>query len=650
MALVYLASDPNFRDRPVVVKIIKRAFSDDDSFRERFRREAETVALLDHPAIVPVYDFDEQDGQPYLVMRYMAGGSLVSRIQQGLNLSQIAAIVGRVASALDEAHEHGIIHRDLKPANILFDAKGIAYLADFGIAKKVADDTRAFATQGFLGTPEYASPEQAAGQVQIDGRSDVYALGAIVFEMLTGKLPYTAESWMGVLWAHVQSPVPDVLALNPELPEICRGFIYKALAKDRDERYRTASELSQVLTTIATQVPTKPGQTQTHISRPTITPFEPVTVTEGVSEAVTRIERPPTRKLITVVLISLVALTIVLVGGILSPIFFAQSLSPTRAVANVTEAELFTAAVTFTETMPIATQATVGAATIQPGGGLIIVPTLDPRITYTPIATQISQSDKAVMVLVPEGEFAMGSATSDSSDTEHEMPQHVVYLDSYWIDQTEVTNEMYAAFLNSIASETSPNGPLLEWQGLPIFLRRCPDCSLNGRIIEDDGQFTLLEPYASHPVIFVTWYGANAYCQAMGRRLPTEAEWEKAARGVDGRLYPWGNESPDFRRLNFNSNEADTMPVGSFPTGASPYGVLDMAGNVGEFVSDWYSRDYYAQSPLANPLGPEAGEIRLFRGGSWAHPSSNEVRSAYRFSVFPEQAGVTVGFRCAQLS
>ena len=159
MAAVYLARDPN-TERHVVVKVIKREYGEDPEFRARFKREAKTIAALEHPAIVPIYEFDEHEGQPFIAMRHMPGGSLLDRLQAGpLALPEIVRIVDRLADALDEAHVKGIVHRDLKPANVLFDPKGNAYLSDFGIAKTIAETTTKLATTGFIGTPAYASPE-----------------------------------------------------------------------------------------------------------------------------------------------------------------------------------------------------------------------------------------------------------------------------------------------------------------------------------------------------------------------------------------------------------------------------------------------------------------------------------------------------------
>jgi serine/threonine-protein kinase len=244
MSVVYLAHDPVI-GRDVAIKVLLSNLSSQPAARARFEREARIVAALEHPAIVPIYDFGEQDGQPFLVMRYMSGGSLADLLSYGrLNLQDTAHIVRRLAGALDKAHARGIIHRDIKPGNILFDSHGEAFLTDFGIGKLYEDGQNMTITGSVvLGTPAYMSPEQALGR-PLDPRSDVYSLGAVMFEMLSGALPYKGPTSISVAMKHVNEPVPDLRAWRPELAEACAAVVAKAMAKDPDERFATAGELA----------------------------------------------------------------------------------------------------------------------------------------------------------------------------------------------------------------------------------------------------------------------------------------------------------------------------------------------------------------------------------------------------------------------
>ncbi len=244
------------------------------------------------------------------------------------------------------------------------------------------------------------------------------------------------------------------------------------------------------------------------------------------------------------------------------------------------------------------------------------------------------------MVLVPAGEFQMGCDSSNPSENcySNEQPLHTVYLDAYMIDKYEVTNDRYAAFLNTRNSNDCGGYECVDLDD--------PDT----HITYQSGQYVVESGYGDHPVIEVTWYGADAYCTASGGWLPTEAEWEKAARGSsDTRMYPWGNAPADCTLANFYDNGycvGDTTPVGSYPTGASPYGALDMAGNVWEWTNDWYSGSYYSSSPYSNPPGPASGTYKVVRGGGW--PSHwSPLRAAYRYVGSPTYSYSAVGFRCA---
>jgi len=247
MAIVYLARDPSIK-RQVAVKVLPRQFTFDPQFKARFQREAEVIATLEHASIVPVYDFGEQDDQPFIVMRYMSGGTLADLLGKGaLPIPEIAALFQRIGSAVDYAHSLGVIHRDIKPGNILFDSQGVACLSDFGIAK-IAEANAAFTgTGGIVGTAAYMSPEQALGEKNLDGRCDIYSLGVVLFEALSGELPFKADTPMGVAVAHINEPVPSLLERQPNLPRSFEAVIRKALDKDPARRFQSAGELAQAI-------------------------------------------------------------------------------------------------------------------------------------------------------------------------------------------------------------------------------------------------------------------------------------------------------------------------------------------------------------------------------------------------------------------
>jgi len=239
-------------------------------------------------------------------------------------------------------------------------------------------------------------------------------------------------------------------------------------------------------------------------------------------------------------------------------------------------------------------------------------------------STKISEIDGMEMVYVPAGNFLMGNDRNDAYS--HESPLHKVYLDAYWIDKYEVTNAQYRKCEQSGFCDR------------PNQVNSATHSSYY-----EDLQFD------EHPVVYVSWNDAQTYCQWAGRELPTEAQWEKAARGTDGGNYPWGNEAPTSKLLNYNSNAGDTAEVGSYPAGASPNGAMDMAGNVFEWVSDWYDANYYSISPLENPQGPINGNKRVIRGGSWGS-FEWDVRPSARNWIFPDGVGNVYGFRCSTLN
>jgi serine/threonine protein kinase len=257
MATVYRGYDSRF-EREVAVKVLpQELLHSDPQFRLRFEREAKIVAQLEHSAIVPVYDVGESDGQPYFVMRYMNGGSLSERIKAGVfTIDEAIQILGAIAPGLDEAHSKGIVHRDIKPSNILFDKRGNPYISDFGIAKLTQAQAGNVTGSAIIGTPAYMAPEQAQG-IDVDGRADIYALGIILFEMLTGKQPYEADTPMAVAIKHITDPVPQIRQTNPKLPEGMDTIIQKAMAKNKTDRFSSAVEMTNALREVARNVTTK---------------------------------------------------------------------------------------------------------------------------------------------------------------------------------------------------------------------------------------------------------------------------------------------------------------------------------------------------------------------------------------------------------
>ncbi len=248
MSTIYRAQQTSI-NRDIALKLLPPNFTHDDTFLERFSREVEVFAALQHPHILPIYDYGEANGSPFIVMAYIRGGTLGDLIARGpMPLPEVVRLTKQMAQALDFAHSKGIIHRDFKPGNVLIDEQGNTYLADFGLAKVMESNSNITGTS-ILGTPAYMAPEQASSD-PLTHAIDIYALGVTLYNMLTGKAPYAASTASAALVAHIVQPIPNILKENPDLPPALQTVVQKALAKKPDDRYQTAGELARDLETV----------------------------------------------------------------------------------------------------------------------------------------------------------------------------------------------------------------------------------------------------------------------------------------------------------------------------------------------------------------------------------------------------------------
>lgn len=635
MATVYRAYDPQL-DLEVALKVIREDASNDAKFRDRFTQEAKTLISLHHSAIVPIYHFGEEDGKLYFVTRYMRGGSLRDRLMgKPMSLKETNAILQRIAAALERAHERGIIHRDIKPHNVLIDETGEASLSDFGVAREILAETGEQKTVTLIGTPHYMAPEQLLEGI-ISTRTDIYQLGVLVFQMVTGKLPFTANTPLGLIQKHLNDTVPLGSEINTNLPSTVDAVLQKALAKRPSDRYPSALTFANAFDEAIRQTELAPAvEADKQIEKEEI---------EGaVSEGNGNLLR----------YWPLFGLGIIALGAVIWMVGDGFNPGDPTAVPtqiSVSEPELNEAALLLPEdtaTPTLQPSPIPQTATDLPLSEETPLPT-DTSIpdTPTPSATptvapqagtrRLAARDGKAQRFVPAGPFEMGSDDPDAANDEQ--PIHTVFLDGYWIDETEVTNNEYIVFLNEIG------GHVENCNGFDCISDQVSDP--DSRIILADGVYTVEESFGNHPIVEVSWYGAQAYCEWAGRRLPTEAEWEKAARGTDGRLFPWGNEF-EANLLNFSGDDRfeSTAPVASYPGGASPFGAFDMAGNAWEWVYDWYDDDYYGRSPEENPMGPEDGTFKIIRGG--AH-FFRLTRMTFRVLNRPFDTFLDVGVRCVE--
>ena len=630
MGEVYLAEDLTMQ-RQVAIKFIRGALGDPDSYTrllQHFQQEARTLAKLSHPNIVHVYDFGDFDGRPYLVMEYLPGGSLAERMGAPLPWQEACKLAATVAKALAFAHSEGVLHRDIKPSNILFTKSGEPMVSDFGLAHLMdpggeGDSSYSVSLIGGaqpVGTPAYMAPEQWSGKAT--EQSDIYSLGVVLFQMLTGQVPYPGKTPGEVVTSTMMNPLPQPRALNVNIPKKLEIIVQRALARDPGKRFSSMEEFTRVLFRLDKESPAAESSRQFSFKLPvnkvplekpkesTLESEKLVQITESETPAISK------RKLVFFIIAGIAVLAFLIIGvtkhWFVSP---AATQSPPIIVSTTVPTQL-------------TTNTTAPTETAQPP-----TPTsLPPTPTSTPgIGSTMQGVDGMTLVYVPGGTFLMGSPDGVGDSNEH--PQHQVTLDGFWIDLTEVTNEKFAVFLNR-----NDKGNFTE--GGATWLDAGDS---DARIYNSGGEWQVKSGYEDHPVTEVTWYGANAYCLWADRQLPTEAQWEYAARGSDGSTYPWGNDSRSCDLANYSGCNGDTQPVGSHTAGKSWVGAFDLAGNVWEWVRDVCAN--YSSDSVTNPVILSGGVAKVLRGGSW-FDYEFDIRSANRSSNFPTYSYVSNGFRC----
>jgi tRNA A-37 threonylcarbamoyl transferase component Bud32 len=292
MATVYKAYHAGL-DRYVAIKVLHAAFREDPSFTARFTREARVVAKLEHPNIVPIYDFSEYEGQPYLVMKFIEGETLKARLARGpLSAAEAVRVIQAVGAALAYAHSKGILHRDIKPSNVLLTPEGGIYLADFGLARIAQSGESTLSTDMMLGTPHYISPEQAQGVKNLDAGTDIYSFGVVMYELSVGRVPFNADTPFSIIHDHIFTPLPLPHAINPKVPAAVERVLLKALAKDRKDRYADVDSLVKAFQEAVREVTTA-AAAPAKASVSTVKLAEPPSAGAGKSKAAAGAVKPP---------------------------------------------------------------------------------------------------------------------------------------------------------------------------------------------------------------------------------------------------------------------------------------------------------------------------------------------------------------------
>jgi serine/threonine protein kinase len=630
----------------VAIKTLSPHLAEDPGLRQRFIQEARTLASFDHPNLIPLYTFLEENGQFFLVMQFIDGQDLDSMFRgtRGLDLSFTVSVFYQTLDGLAYAHRHGVVHRDIKPANILVMQDGRVKLTDFGIAR-ISGGNRLTKAGVPVGTVFYMAPEQVQG-AEAEPRADLYAAGVSLFEVLTGRLPFEGDDY-AVRKGHVETPPPDPRIYRPDIPPELVNIIQKAMAKRPEERFQTAEAFRDALGLIAENMGYQDGLPWDNEERPTIQEVPAVVIPTAqarpipagavaqhtpqvkppapipVAESRKRPENPPFQAASG----SANALTgqPVMAGHPAHP-----AVSPGSGSYPAAQKNSHPRAATATPNHPYPTaehaarsaknnpppQAYAASSAVLPKAPLFLSsPPVRP--THAAAPARILTRDGAEMILIRAGSFWMGHNKLDPDAR----PLRELYLNDYYVDRYPVTNELYQRFV----SETGYPPPTHWWDPR-----------------KHNGLFYPLEQ-STHPITNIRYEDALVYCQWAGKRLPTEAEWEKACRHTDQRLFPWGDHWQEGRA---NFGRPSTSPVNQFPQGQSPYGVFDLLGNVWEWVADWYTADAYRHLPPKNPRGPAHGQYRIVRGGSHSdRPGTIHVIT--RGFRPPDLPGSSLGFRCA---
>jgi len=663
-ATVYKATHLIWK-RPVALKVFKSLGDVSEKDRQRlldeFIQEGTLLADLSArtAAIVQARDIGMLETGtgtfvPYMVLEWLDGATLEAvladdraRSLPPRSIAEAVHLLDPAAEALALAHRKGIAHRDVKPGNIFVigDPRGDATvkLLDFGIAKVVQDAQKMAGTfaktsgQVTSFTPAYGAPEQFSRSHGATGPwTDVFSLALIVAELVSGKDPLEGDDYVQLAVASanpMRRPTPNTLGVG--VTEAVEGVLAKAVAIKPTDRWQTAGDFWAALRRALAMAPMRG-----------ITDMSPMSV---------RVVPPASHAIGTAPTVVSTSESQPAVLGL--PPSTRDSTSTTGRKAGAGKMGLFVAL-------------GAGAVAIIGGAAFVLAPQHRGPTSGAPVlmasaaapaAPSASAAASAVaaqgcpagMIQIPGGSFFMGS----DEGLPFEKPAHQVKLEPFCIDEFEVTVARYRAC--SDAGNCKRAGTTNAWASITDKERKAFDPLCN---IRDP------EGHAKHPVNCVDWEMADKFCREQGGRLPTEAEWEFAARGPDGRKYPWGDEDPAAMHLNACGKEcvawgtkngveeramydvddgfANTAPVGSFPKGASRYGVQDVVGNVWEWVADWYGD--YSAGEVKEPKGPATGEERVIRGGAWNGSYASWVRPTFRYKDEPGKRSYGIGFRCAK--